>query len=225
MDVARAPRAAPRRAARPAAPRARRPASARSPPSMYSITRYGPLAGVVVVDRDQVRVLQPGRHAAPRGRSGSRYSPSAASVSESTLIATLRLEALVGRQPDDRHAAVAEPALEHVALAEPAPGRDQRRLGDGGPCTPAGAGSSSVGSSEAGTTLCSFPFGRWLISLAGLRRRRARAARLIWPADDDRRRPAPRPAAGHRRSARRPRPGDPRARAHRARGRRRAHRR
>ena len=91
-----------------------------------------PRAGVVVVDRDQVRMLEPGGHSGLAAEAAEVVVLGGQGVGEH-LDRDEPPEALVGGQPDHRHAAVSEPALEQVTAAEPAPGRDRRRLAPGRP--------------------------------------------------------------------------------------------
>ena len=89
----------------------------------------GALARVVVIDGDQVRVLEGGGELRLAGEAPEIVVIGAERVGQD-LDRHRATQALVGRQPDDCHAPVTEPALEHVAAADPATGGEQGRLGD-----------------------------------------------------------------------------------------------
>ena len=106
--------------------------------------QIGAFAGVEVVDRDQVRVLEAG--------GDLRLAPEAIEVRGirgqdigEHLDRDRAAKALVGRQPDDGHAAVAEAPVEQVALTQALPRGDERRLCDRGPALAAALGIELVG--------------------------------------------------------------------------------
>ena len=112
-----------------------------------------PLARVVVVDGDQVRVLEAGGDLRLAAEAPAVVVLGGQRVGEH-LDRDLAVEPLVGRQPDDGHPAVPEHAVEHVTAAQPAARRRSAagRRAPAGALPPPCASNSSVGWSSSATT-------------------------------------------------------------------------
>jgi hypothetical protein len=91
--------------------------------------QVGPVAGVEVVDLHQVRVLEPGGDPRFAPEAVEELAVAGDGVGEH-LDRNLAPEALVRRQPDRGHAAMAERPSQQVATSEPAAGDQQRALGE-----------------------------------------------------------------------------------------------
>ncbi len=87
--------------------------------------QIGALAGVEVVDADEVRVLKARRQGGLAPEAAQELAIAGDRVGED-LDRDLSVEALVGGEPDRGHPAAPDRSLEPVAAPEPAPGCEQR---------------------------------------------------------------------------------------------------